>query len=330
MWALLGVAVQLAPWPPQWADTAYHGAILPVWSQVSSRVVSAVPGSVAAALVVLALVALVALVVWPGGRRRVGTAVGWFIAALLVAFPLTFGLGYHTTPLEATLPAAQAEDYERARDVVLVALLEAAATGRPAAGSTASVERLSVCVSRTTVELRQGSARLPQRVKLVPRGSLLRFGFSGFVVPWLLEPHVDPGLPTAALVGVALHELAHSAGYAREAEAEAVALFAGLSCEDPSARYAAALRSAASLAARLASEDRAAYVAAWPEGAVEDQRQAAEAAASYRQAGLARLAERAYDSYLVTQGTQGGIADYDRATDLLVRLLAGRHPAATP
>src|SRR5690606_5910164 len=122
--------------------------------------------------------------------------------------------------------------------------------------------------------------------------SMLRFGFSGFVVPWLLEPHVDPGLPTAALVGVALHELAHSAGYAREAEAEAVALVAGLSCEDPSARYAAALRSAASLAARLASGDRAAYVAAWPEGAVEDQRQAAEAAASYRQAGLARLAER--------------------------------------
>lgn len=330
MWALLGVAVQLAPWPPEWADAAYHGAILPVWSQVSSRVVSALPGSVAAALVVLGLVTLVALVVWPGGRRRVGRAVGWFIAALLVAFPFTFGLGYHTTPLEATLSAAQPEDYERARDEVLATLTKAAATGRPAAGGTASVEQLAACVRQTTAELRGGSVRLPQRIKLVPQGSLLRFGFSGFVVPWLLEPHVDPGLPPAALVGVALHELAHSAGYAREAEAEAVALLAGITCEDPSARYAGALRAAASLAARLPSEDRAAYLASWPEGAVTDQREAAEAAASYREAGLARLAETAYDTYLVTQGTREGIADYDRATDLLVRLLTRQRDAASP
>ncbi|HZW99383.1 MAG TPA: DUF3810 family protein [Trueperaceae bacterium] len=328
MWALLGVAVQFAPWPPEWADAVYHGAILPVWSQVTSRVVSAVPGSFTAALVLLALVALVAVVVWPGGRRRVGRALGWLVASLLVAFPLTFGLGYHTSAPEAALAAAQPADYEYAREEVLAALLGAAPTGRPAAGGAATVTQLASCLSETTRELRGGSVRLPYRVKAVPEGSLLRFGFAGFVVPWLLEPHVDSGLPTAALTGVALHELAHSAGYAREAEAEAVALLAGLSCEVSGVTYAAALRAAAALAARLPSAERAAYVDFWPESAVEDLRQAAEAAASYRAAGLAGLAARAYDAYLLSQGTEAGIGDYDRATDILVRLLARRREAA--
>src|SRR5690606_28706821 len=82
-------------------------------------------------------------------------------------------------------------------------------------------------------------------VKTVPPGALLTVGFSGVVSPWLLEPHVDPAFPPAALTVVALHELAHTAGFAREAEAEAVALLAGLGCDDPAAAYAAAVRAAA-------------------------------------------------------------------------------------
>lgn len=320
--------MQLAPWPPEWADAAYLGALLPAWSQVTSRLVSAVSGSVAAAALLLWIVALVAVLVWPGGRRRVGKAIGWTAALLLLTFPLAFGLGYHTSPPVPWPGPQDASAFELARDDVLSVLVSAAPAGRPASGGVATYAQIADCVSDAAARLRGREVRLPRRVKRVPDGWLLRFGFSGFVFPWLLEPHLDAAVPPAARTAVALHEMAHGAGYAREAEAEAVAMLAGLSCDAPAVRYAAALRAASSLAARLPAAERAEYLAAWPGGAVDDLREAAAAAARYRTPRLARLAETAYDAYLVSQGAEGGMEDYDRATDLLVALLAARREAA--
>lgn len=330
-WALLGVAAQLAPWPAEWADAVYLGATLPAWSRVTSRLVSAVPGSVSVALALLGVVSIVAVLVWPGGRRRAGRAIGWTVAALLVTFPFTFGLGYHTTPLLVGAPEASAAEQEAARSEVAELLTASTSSGRAAldgAGAHALGADMAACVTATVTELRPDVGfRLPVRFKPVPAGSLVTIGFAGFVVPWLLEPHVDAALPPASAAAVALHELAHGAGFAREAETEAVALLAGLRCPAPAVRYAAALASASRLAAGLPADQRADYVATWPAAALEDLRVAAEVTARHQSAGLSRLAARGYDAYLVSQGVTAGMTDYDRATDLLVRLLTADRPA---
>lgn len=322
-WALVGLAAQLAPWPPTVADALYLRGTLPALSRLTAPLVSAVPMSVTAGVLLLGLALLAALLLWPGGVKRTGRALGWAVAVLLVAFPFVFGLGYRTSPLTAA-EAAEPEAYTSARDVVLARLRDTASPGRAAlASSELDGPALSACVADAVASLRDGPApALPSRVKLLPPGALLTAGFAGIASPWLLEPHVDAGLPPASATVVALHELAHTAGFAREAEAEAVALLAGITCDDPAATYAASLRAASRLGSTLPPAERQAYVAAWPLGATEDLAAAAEAAARYRLPALAAAVERTYDAYLVSQGTPGGMADYDRSTDALVRLLA--------
>ncbi len=328
-WALVGAALQLVPWPAPAADAVYLGVTLPAWSRVTSWLVDAVPLSLTAGAALLGAAALLATLAWPGGGRRAGRALGWSLAALLLTFPFAFGLGYRTTPVAPVGEPASAEAYADAREAVLDRLVETAGPGRAAlASGRADTRTLAACLEDAAARVRDRPApAVPRTVKLLPAGSLLALGFSGVVSPWLLEPHVDAGFPPTAATVVALHELAHTAGFAREAEAEAVALLAGLDCADPATAYAASLRAAARLASRLPDEARESYVASWPMGAAEDLRAAAEAAERYQRPGLADAAARAYDAYLVSQGTAGGLADYDRSVDALVRLLeAGLSP----
>ncbi len=334
-WALLGLTLQLAPWPAEVADAVYLGVTLPAWSRVTAPLVGAVPISLTAGAGLFGAAVLLSLLLWPGGGRRAARALGWTVATLLVTFPFAFGLGYRTTPVARADEAAPPEAYAAAREAVLAHLIAAAGPGRAAlSAGVPDAAALAACVAATTDGLRTAPVpalpapvpALPARVKALPPGSLLSLGFSGVVSPWLLEPHVDGGSTPTAATAVALHELAHAAGFAREAEAEAVALLAGLACDEPGAAYAAALSAATRLAVRLPQAERAAYVGSWPYGALDDQRAAAAAAARHRSDALATAAERAYDAYLVSQGTEGGMADYDRATDALVRLLVPGPP----
>src|SRR5690606_20815697 len=57
--ALIGLAVQFARWPADWADAVYLGVTLPLWSRITSALVAVVPGSLTAALALLLLVAFV-------------------------------------------------------------------------------------------------------------------------------------------------------------------------------------------------------------------------------------------------------------------------------
>ena len=354
-WFWIGVAVlaalviQFAPWPPAWADAVFLGTTLPAWSALSSRLTD-LSGRSLSALLLLGLVVAVALALLAGGRARAAglRILGGFVALLALSFPFVFGLGYRTTPLEARLapdahaPAPIAGNglvrnglagngldgtgaRRQARQTVLAALRESVP---PAAASArgASAEAAAACLASYLPNvLEEPLATLPSRVKAVPEGALLRLGFAGVVSPWLLEPHIDPALPPPSALAVALHELAHSAGFAREAEAEAVGLLAGLACENEEVRYAAALRAASTFADELPAAQRQAYLGSWPARARTDVALAAAVAADYRWRFAAKVASDVYDSYLSSQGMEG-ISDYARATDLLVLALTTSGP----
>lgn len=331
------LAIQFAPWPAKWIDAGFLGAVQPLVRSVTAPLVDAVGGSLTAAASLLGLALFAAALIW-GRRSRMAAlrAFGLLVGLTALAFPLTFGLGYRATDLAGRLglpagaPDVAARTYAEAfavdvlRDARLAVSVERS-------GGVDPIPAASRCVASFAEAVRMPATgavsdpvedvRLPRRVKAVPAGTLLRFGFAGFISPGLLEPHVDAGLPPTAALAVALHELAHAAGFAPEADAEAVGILAGLRCEDPRVRYAAALRLASGLAAALPSERRAAYLTTWPESAVEDAENAAQAAARWRDERLAPVAARAYDAYLRSQGSREGMRDYDRGTALVVHAL---------
>lgn len=329
-WALLALALLLlfVPWPKQVARGLYLGLLYPAWSAMTSRLADAVVPSLSA----VTLIALLATPTLITAALRLPVARllrfwGGVALVLLLAFPLTFGLGYRLPPLEELPQLAGRQvapgSVQHAIARALVAL-DAAAPDVDSASLAApqAVAAASHCVARLTGGLRGGPPpSLPARVKALPPGLLLRFGFAGVVSPWLLEPHVDAGLPPAAALAVALHEFAHTAGFASEASAEAVGLAAGLRCHDPAVVYAAALRLVSGVAAGLPPAEREEFRAALPSRALADLRASARASARFSSS-AAPGAAAAYDLYLRSQGESGGVSEYDRGTELALWLLA--------
>jgi hypothetical protein len=343
--ALVAVAINLLPWPGLLAERLYLRVLLPHVSAVTAPVVD-VTGFSLSALLLLCLVSVPLVVLVLGGRTVAGGVLRFWGGAalvLLLLFPFTFGLGYRLPDLVArqvVAPAQLTEQMHQELRVHVLTLLQTSSaawrspvTGANAGGAftEASVAAASACVARLTHELRANypTAVTPSRVKLLPSGLLLRFGFAGVVSPWLLEPHVDAGLPGASALAVALHEFAHSAGFAPEAEAEAVGLVAGLECEDQRVTYVAALRLASALAGGLGPDERAAYVSQWPAAAQVDARAATQASRRYAHQALTAGAEAAYELYLRSQGESAGLAEYGRGTELALRLLYGRSLAGS-
>ena len=339
---LAGVALALLPWPAALVERVYLGALLPAWTAVSAPVVDTVGFSVSGVVLILLVCVPLAWLLAAGRRALRGVLSMWGAAGLvlLLLFSLTFGLAYRLPGvaeregLMAESLTAEARGALELRVLELLTSSSAWSRGGPAAASNA-VDRADLhagaarCVARLATDLRAefGPATLPQRVKLLPAGLMLRFGFAGITLPWLLEPHVDAGLAPVSALGVALHELAHSAGYAAEAEAEAVGLVAGLECEDQRVVYAAALRLAGSMAAALPADERQAFMAQWPAAAHADVRAADRATRRFEDPRLTRGATAAYDLYLRSQGEEGGMAEYDRGTQLALLLFHARHLA---
>lgn len=326
----LGVALALLPWPAAVAEGLYLGLFHPLWTTLTVPLVDSSVHSVSALLVLLIVTLPLALLL-AGGRRARGAALrfwGSTALALLFLFPLTFGLGYRLPSLEERLGGAGLAVSQEARTRVMGAVVDTLveSANAIAPGSLAGEEAhaaAAACVARYAGAVRGGAEpRLPRRLKLLPPGLLLRFGFAGIASPWLLEPHVDAGLPAASVLAVGLHEFAHTAGFAAEAEAEAVGLLAGMRCDDPRVSYAAALRLARAFSGSLTQAERTAFEAAWPERALADARAARRATELFYQPELAPGLVSAYDLYLRSQGEREGMGEYDRGVALAVALLA--------
>jgi len=343
----IGVAAQFALWPPAWADAVYLGVTLPLWSRVTSLLVTSVPGSLSAALLlVVAVIVVVSVLAGRRPGRRALRFVLWLLALGIATFPFTFGLGYHTTTLEQRLgltapavgggldvggagPQAAALGQSLvsiASEAALTVLSESAtALGAVVASGDArppSTEAAARCVDEYVATFTDAPrATVAGTVKSLPSGWMLRFGFAGIVNPWLLEPHVDSGLPTSAALAVALHELAHTVGFAREAEAEAVALIAGMTCADAGVRYAASLRAATTFAGLLMPDARESYLSRWPDVARTDAAAATAAQERYHSRAAADIAATVYDTYLSSQGAADGMDDYGRAATIVAQVI---------
>lgn len=349
---LLASWLALRALPPAWVDEVWAARWLPPASAATAAWIDALPWSLTALAAVGWLGLVVALAIaGPGGTRA--ARLTWAAVALLAlgpGFELAWGMGYRRTPLEGLLrlpptPPTAADAWGALER--LAAVVDASAprdTTRVELGAAwppAAFAAASACVAQADALTtgRPEPLRLPAGVRRLPAGLLLQGGFSGFQAPWWREPHLDGGLPPMAALAVALHEFTHAAGWAREAETDALAVLAGLACDHPDVRFAAAAH--ALLLVRSELGRVAADEAAWrerladtwatlPLAAHATWSATSAAIARHRSAPITRAATVAYDAYLRGQGVTAGVADYGRAGVLVVAALARCEDDGTP
>ena len=249
-------------------------------------------------------------------------AAAFLVPIVLIWFVTFWGAGYRRVPAEERLELDQTKISDTESEQLRATLLEVIKRDLPAAPEDRDVDRAIAAVSAAMSEIIEEwdgvPVRLPKGVKATPKGMLLMNSTSGICSPLTLEPHVDGGLPDAAFVSCAAHEIGHIAGICSEAEANLISYVAGLRADDAFARYAVALRLYTSFARQLKSEQRKAAMEALPEEALEDLRKASEASAKYRFEWLSERSWKVYNKYLQSQGIKEGVKNYARGTALFV------------
>lgn len=341
--ALLSLVPVAAPtaWVEAWALHAF-----PAWAAVTSSLFAVVPFSLTLTLAGAATIALVVSLARPGRRwRRALAAVVGGIGVVAIGFVLSWGATYQRATVAATLGlppegvglAALERAFARLVDEVTLHAPEAALAPLPPDRLRVLTREAARCVADLDAAVTGRRVAVPPGVRHLPPGSLLRAGYGGVSLPWLLEPHVDAGLPGAAFLTVATHELMHTAGWAREAETDALAVLAGLSCDVPALRYALALHGVAIVGGTIvgitgpghaARADVQRALAELPAAAVADRLAVGEAVARYRVEVVVSTVGRAYDAYLRAHGVEAGVADYARAGAIVAAAIAACDEAA--
>ncbi len=245
-------------------------------------------------------------------------------------FLLTWGLNYNRLALEDVLALsdyqASQEDLEALSEYLLNIMqqtqLEAAA--RISADVDTALQAGRTSLQTVIWELTDQRVTLPTQPKYTLPGLLMRSGNAiGVVSPWLLEAHVDGALPAPFALMVSLHEFVHLAGYAGEADADFLAVVAGLRADNPLMRYSAALTLFRSLAWRLPQTSYRELYDRLPQQARADLSERRAVSARYRMPHWFQSAQiRVYDSYLRSQGVEAGIADYGRMVNWLTQAYA--------
>jgi hypothetical protein len=324
---LTAIAAAAMPLPARLVETWYSGRLYPSLQHVVTPAANTVPFALLDAAVA-AIAAALAIVFWRRVRAR-----GWvhgmtstvvtlvtLTAALVIVFFVLWGFNYRRQPLEdkleydarrVTRDAAIALGTHAANEVNSLYAAAQDAGHAPTPDITTAFDRAQRIL---------GSAWTA--VPGVPKRSLLERYFraaaiDGMTNPFFLEIVVNPDTLPFERPFVVMHEWAHLAGYANEAEANFVA-WLGCTQGDAMAQYSGWLAIFEHVAASLPRSDRAALTAALADGPRRDLQ--ASAARYARSSPVVRdTAREAYDAYLRANRVREGVASYSE----VVRLMLG-------
>lgn len=334
LWLLFCV-VLIALWlfvppPTVWIDTYYTGglyaALASVLVPLSGGVALPVTPILLALLLVVAVLSASRARKPRGGWRTLGRWLGRGALAglsLYALFILIWGGNYGHTPIESRLGLSTEAAPTTLEHVAFAEVLSNVIRqdGQAPPDWDADLAAGMASLERVITALEGRPVTLPRHVKLTPPGALLFTGqATGLMVPWTLEAYVDGSLPYAYRLATALHEAAHIAGYAGEAEADFVAAVAGLTSDNASVRYSTAVTFfARSAPYNLLPERYQAIVNYLPERYTRDLEALRAAYERFRAPEpLARLQTGFYHGYLRSQRVDEGVADYGRAITLLM------------
>lgn len=335
---LIGLRVAASP---ETLESVYGAGAYPVIARVLGFLFGAWPASASLACVG-ALVLYVSYVVVQALRhrtrpafRQLGHVLLRGLAFLAAFFLVNWGYNYGRPGIPQRLGITAEGPRELLPTATLVAEYRRAATAvnalragllprgsfttdlQPdsAAALGAGLQRVLRQIDFPTVPLR--------RLRVLPKGLLLRFGTAGVYSPWTGDPHIDGGLHPLQQAFTATHELAHQQGVTDEGDCNLLAYLAGVNSPDARVRYGAELTYLRYLRAALSRRGPGTLVGLSPklsERARLDLREIRAAQNRYEE--IAPAARDAiYDRYLKTQGVEEGLSSYGRIIDHVV---AGR------
>jgi hypothetical protein len=331
----LALAGALLPFPSSWIESWYSGGLYPGIQRIVTPLTNTVPVALldvaAGALLVVAAVRFRRRVHKSGLRSAlVGGLAGLVTlsAAAFVAFLLLWGLNYRRVALDQKVvfdpSRITRENVRRLGDNAVRFVNGTYALAHESTDDPRALERAFESAQRLL-----GNQQLA--IAGVPKRSILQLYFrkaaiAGMTDPFFLEVIVNPDTSPVERPFVLLHEWAHLAGYAQEADASFVAW---LACTqgDALARYSGWLAIYEHAAGALPRAERAALAARLNPG---PQRDLDDIAARYdRSSPLVRDAARnAYDTYLRANRVPEGIANYNAVLRLI--LGSGTEEGAVP
>jgi hypothetical protein len=322
----LGLLAML-PGDGRWVEAIYARHIYPAIGPIVAFVPSLLPFSLAAVLLVVAVVwvpGYLALNVVRWRRRRIdgGTA---FLRTLLAysivgalgfhAFYLFWGYNYLRPPLEQRLGLTGADlSAERREAFSLEFVAETSASRVPV--TSWDLDALDALVDgamkSAVLELEGRAPPVVSPLKGdLDTGFLAWQGYRGVIAPFTLEAHVDFGLPPSILPFAAAHEKAHLAGFARERDANFVAWLALTRSDDPRLRYAGRF---GVLGYFLDAESRKQLSA----GVEADLLAVSRYSRAHVSPTVQRASRQVYSAYLKANRMPTGIADYSQVWQLIL------------
>ncbi len=317
------------PPSPAWIDRVYTGGFYAAVAGVLVPLTGGTRLPVTALLLALLVFGLV-LKLMLGERARSRRAfLRWLRrgvvsgVTLYALFIIVWGANYARTPLETHLSLSTEVTPDAPEHAAFAEALGTVIRRDHTAPADWETDLAAgqASLKRVVAQLENRTVTLPRYVKRTPPGFLLFTGqATGITVPWTLEAYVDGSLPYPYRLATALHEAAHVAGYGSEAEADFIAAVAGLTSDNASVRYSAALTYFGRAAPRsLAPERYRAIVETLPERFTQDTGALSLAYERFRAPDLiGRAQARFYDGYLRSQGVAAGVGDYGRAITLLL------------
>ena len=336
-WIGLGIAALALrlTWAPEAVEQWYSRGFFPRFRSLIDSVLSLVPFPTVYLWVLFLLYLGYRFVrrlrrTRAGGGRRIGQAVlslMAFLSATIFLFLLMWGYNYKRLPVEHSLeikPKPLSVGELREELDTITSLLLAARTAIPGALDT---QGLSVVLSADLeIQMREAltqqlsaygyptSGKVQGRL-LRPKGVLLRFSTAGVYLPWTGEGHIDAGLHPLQQPYVLAHELAHGYGFTDEGTCNFWAYLACTGSEDPLIRYLGYFgywRTLASNYRRYEPEQYSHYFEQRiPAGVRADLRAIYTEMDKYPDI-LPKLRDKAYDTYLKSQGIQEGLKNYSR------------------
>lgn len=260
------------------------------------------------------------------GRRLSNTlySLALLLSGGVLWLQLGWGLNYQREPLPLQLGLTGSSSLEQRRELAAYLLDVLETDGAAAAEVEVALEAGRDSLSQLLTGIGYPGP-ITATVRQLPAGTLLGIGVSGMLFPFTLEALLDRGLPEWQQVSIGIHELAHVAGVADEADATLAAAIAGLRSTDGYARYASALDAWSRL--ELPPAERAELQARWPARASADLAAARAAGRRYRLDFLADSQAALLNWWLRLQGSEAGVADYSLgASRLPLALEAGLLP----
>jgi hypothetical protein len=307
----LGIAALL--WRPSssWVESVYVNGVYPYWEHALYAISSRLPWSLGDIVVV----AGVALIVWRLWRRD-------WLGALAVAgayafwFEAGWGWNYDRAPIEARTAYDQSRITPRAADALRAQTIAEMNRLAPLAHARATVplnlETLHagwVPVVRSGGDLWEPQTGAPKPTLADP--FMTATGTSGYINPLGLDVHLASDLLWFERPFALSHEWSHVAGYAREDEANFLAIVNCTRSNDPVVQYSGWLELFLYLPPQARYTRKTFVPEVWQDFAAMRERNSRHINLS-----LANLSWRTYNAYLKSNHVASGLQNYDEVTRL--------------